>query len=69
MVSKSALVEWQEEGYPLGIISLRSIQDPRLSFESYKVGFDISAKCQGFPGSHPAKILKISGRFSFCLHE
>ena len=50
MVSKSALVEWQEEGYPLGFISLRSIEDPRLSFESYKVGFD-----RDFQGPIPPK--------------
>uniref|UniRef100_A0A8W8JT97 BEN domain-containing protein n=2 Tax=Magallana gigas TaxID=29159 RepID=A0A8W8JT97_MAGGI len=54
-----ALVEWQEEGFPLGVINLRAIEDPRLPFEDYRVGLDVYAKCQGFPGSHPAKILKI----------
>ncbi|XP_062602371.1 uncharacterized protein LOC134264079 [Saccostrea cucullata] len=54
-----ALVEWQEEGFPLGVINLRSIDNPRLPFEDYTLGLDIDAKCQGFPGSHPAKILKI----------
>ncbi|XP_061168319.1 uncharacterized protein LOC133177267 [Saccostrea echinata] len=54
-----ALVEWQEEGFPLGVINLRAIDDPRLPFEDYTVGLDVYAKCQGFPGSHPAKILKI----------
>lgn len=59
-----ALVEWQEEGFPLGVINLRAIEDPRLPFEDYRVGLDFYAKCQGFPGSHPAKILKIGGRFT-----
>lgn len=46
-----ALVEWQEEGFPLGVINLRAIEDPRLPFEDYRVGLDVYAKCQGFPGS------------------
>lgn len=59
-----ALVEWQEDGFPLGVINLRAIEDPHLPFEDYRVGLDVYAKCQGFPGSHPAKILKIGGRFT-----
>lgn len=59
---KSAVVEWQEEGYPLGLISLKSIQEPRLAFDAYVEDQEVKAKCQGFPGLHPAKLLKISGK-------
>ena len=57
------IVEWQEDGYPLGIISLRAIEEPRLAFQNYEEGMDIRAKCHGFPGLHPAKILKLGSKF------
>ena len=58
---KSAVVEWQE-GYPLGLISLKSIQEPRLAIDAYIEDQDEKAKCQGFQCLHPAKLFKISGK-------
>ncbi|XP_013386498.1 uncharacterized protein LOC106155989 [Lingula anatina] len=52
-------VEWQEDNSPIDIITLLSIVRPRIELEKYKIGQIIHAKCRGFPGDYPARILHI----------
>lgn len=54
-----ALVEWQEKGHPVSVINLKSIEQPRQSYNTYQEDQVVEAVCRGFPGIHPAKILEI----------
>lgn len=63
MSCKFALVEWQEEGKPLSVISLRAIVEPILRFEEYQCGLSVKANFKGYPGVYPAQIIQIGGKF------
>lgn len=55
-----ALVDY-DDGYKKDI-PVNAIMEPRKGPLEYKVDENVQARCPGFPGVHPGKIVAIDGK-------